>query len=75
MADNDAFKTAGTTDLEAVITAQAKDIGHEWKDEMVLTGDCRDQWGDGCYLKLKGDTTKYCHGQNGGPPINLALAV
>ena len=37
-------------------------------------GDCRDDWGQGCYIKLKGDDTKYCQGRT-GPPTSLNLMV
>ena len=74
--DDAAWGSAGVVDLEALLTAQAKELGHEWKDEMVLKGDCRPDWGSsGCYIKLKGDDNKYCEGMTSGSPLDIALAV
>jgi len=41
-----------------------------------MAGDCRGDWGNNCYITLRGDDTKYCQGTTfAGPPTMLNLAI
>ena len=71
------WNTAGVTELESEIANGMKFVFDiEWKDEQIVTGDCRGDWGNNCYITLLGDDTKYCQGTTfAGPPTQLHLAI